>query len=437
MQLINSHPTLSLLIVLSFFPLLLFSKQDTLRISRKTCEAIFLRENLLLLAEKLEIPKTQALVIQAQLWPNPTLWIDEVNLWATQNQISQFGEELPPLIGSLNRNQQIAVSIEQLIYTAGKKNKTVNLQKLGVEKAKQQFEEVLRALKLEFRKQLTHLQYLQRIEALYQKKLGSVKQLTEAYQKQVELGNIPRGDYIRLKALELKITKELNEYYQKSNETQKELKTLMRLPNTTYLILTEEDFVPNLTPYKQLIIDSLLQLAQYNRADLKLALFNKTHYQNLYTLEKAMRIPNLTLKVGYDRGGNFMYNFVGLGVSTELPFFNRNQGNIQLAQIAIQQAELQYQQKLESINNEVVSAYNNLQLAIQFLEKIDPNYETTLDRLLNSYTQNFLNRNISLLEYLDFSEAYLENKTIILEANKEVNEKIENLNYSIGIDIPF
>ncbi|MCS6905713.1 MAG: TolC family protein [Bacteroidia bacterium] len=416
-----------------FFSLL--HAQDTLKLSRQAYEAIFLKENLLLLAEKLEIPKAEALVLQARLWPNPALLIDEINLWATPTQISQFGEELPPLVGSSGRNQQVALSIEQLIYTAGKRTKNISLQKIGVQQARQQFEQLLRTLKLEFRKQLIYLQYLQLIEALYQKKLSSVKQLTQAYQKQVELGNIPRGDYIRLRALELKITKELSEYYQKANEVQKELKILMRLPSNTYLVLVEEGFLPNTIPYKNLVLDSLFQIAQNNRADLKLLELNKAHYQTLYELEKAMRIPNLTVKGSYDRGGNFMYNFIGFGVGMELPFFNRNQGNIEVAKVSIMQSELQHQQKLQTIYNEIALAYNNLQLAIQFLEKIEPTYESTLDRLLNSYTQNFLNRNISLLEYLDFSEAYLENKTIILEAIKELNEKIQNLNYSLGIDL--
>lgn len=41
--------------------------QDTLVLSIKECEAIFLKENLLLIAEKLEISKAEAMVLQARL----------------------------------------------------------------------------------------------------------------------------------------------------------------------------------------------------------------------------------------------------------------------------------------------------------------------------------------------------------------------------------
>jgi cobalt-zinc-cadmium efflux system outer membrane protein len=434
MKTFNYFRLIVLPLLLLFFSLPL-SAQDTLKLSRKACEAIFLEANLLLLAEKLEVPKTEALVIQARLWPNPALSIDEINLWATQEQVSRFGEGLPPLVGSLRRNQQIAISIEQLILTAGKRKKAIALEQVGVEKARQTFEELLRALKIEFRLQLTKMQYLQFVQALYRENLNSLKLLTVAYQKQVELGNIPKGDYIRLKALELEIIKKLNEYYQMANEVQKELKILMRLPGNLQVIVTEEGFTREFSAYKRLDLSALIDTAKSIRPDIKLAELQQNYFQKLYALEKAMRTPNLTLKGGYDRGGNFMYNFVGFGVGLDLPVFNRNQGNIKVAKISLEQNQLLYQQKILKVDNEIALAYRNLQLAIQFWEAIEPNYENTLDNLLISYTRNFLNRNISLLEYLDFSEAYLKNKMILLEAKKDINEEIENLNYSVGADV--
>ncbi|RME18937.1 MAG: hypothetical protein D6799_02310, partial [Bacteroidetes bacterium] len=73
--------------------------QDTLKLSREQCEAIFLKENLLLLAEKLEISKAEAIKLQASLWPNPNITLDEINLWTTQKQLGIWGQELPGLNG--------------------------------------------------------------------------------------------------------------------------------------------------------------------------------------------------------------------------------------------------------------------------------------------------------------------------------------------------
>ena len=75
------------------------------------------------------------------------------------------------------------------------------------------------------------------------------------------------------------------------------------------------------------------------------------------------------------------------------------------------------------------------EMPFSFFNQIEPDYEVTLDELLISYTRNFTDRNMSLLEYLDFLDAYLENKKIILEAGKKVNKKVEELNYTIGMDL--
>jgi cobalt-zinc-cadmium efflux system outer membrane protein len=410
--------------------------QDTLKLNRQQCEAVFLKENLLLIAERLEIPKAEAMKLQATLWPNPTVSLDEINLWATQKQLGVFGEELPGFNGgNFGRNQQISFSIEQLILTAGKRKKLMALEQVNVDKSQQYFQDLLRHLKYEFRQQLTQLQYLQFNRAIYLNQISSVRQLTQAYQKQVDLGNIPKGEYIRLKALELEFSKQINELNKEINEAQKELKLLMRLPANVHLIVSDDDYLKNIESFKLLSLSALLDTAKSSRPDLKLAELNQTYFSKLYAYEKAQRTPNVTLKGGYDRGGNFMYNFVGFGVAMDLPVFNRNQGNIRYANLGIEQSKIYYEQQSLTVTNEIALSWQNLNASIQFFESIEPDYEKTLDDLLNAYTKNFTNRNMNLLEYLDFLDAYLENKKIILEAGKEVNDKAEELNFSVGTDL--
>lgn len=417
--------------------LLLFSlsakAQDTLKLSREQSEAIFLKENLLLIAEKLNISQSEAMVMQAKLWPNPSFTFDQVNFWATNAQTG--GQEVIPSLGGIRPNQQFGFGIEQLILTAGKRKKLVALEQVSVEKSNQYFEDLLRNLKIEFRNQLTKLQYLQFSKSIYQNQLNSIQQLTQAYNKQVEQGNVPQGEYIRLKALELEIAKNINELNKEVNEAQKELKLLMRLPAIAQLEITDDGYFKDTEQIKQLALNEIIEQAKTHRPDYKIAQLEETYFNNLYAYEKAQRIPNLTLSTAYDRGGNAMLDFVGFGVTMDLPFFNRNQGNIKYAQIGIEQSKILYQQMTLNIENEIVLSFQNFTNAIAFLEEIELDYETTLDGLLASYTKNFTDRNISILEYLDFLEAYLENKKIILEAGKDVNEKAEELNYSVGTDL--
>src|SRR5690606_16944225 len=96
--------------------------QDTLKISQKEAEAVFLQHNFLLIAEKLNIERQKAALIQAKLWPNPQFSISEVNLWATDRQTG--GEPVsPPFWYRVGRNEQLAFQLKQFSQAAGQRRK--------------------------------------------------------------------------------------------------------------------------------------------------------------------------------------------------------------------------------------------------------------------------------------------------------------------------
>lgn len=404
--------------------------QETLKLSRQEAETMFLQNNLLLISEKLNIESQQAEVIQAKMWHNPEFSISEINLWKNSTV-----EPSPPFFGNVGRNQQIAFELNQLVQTAGKRKKLIALEQVDVSKAEQYFEDLLRGLKLELRNQLTELQYVQQSVKVHQKLIENISILTNAYQNQLNKGNISKAEYIRLKAQELEINKEILELTRQSNEIQKELKLLLRVNPAVTIEITDDGFVKDPKPYQTIFIDQTIESAKQNRPDYKLALLDEDYSNKLLSYEKAQRVPDLKFGVNYDRNGSTMLNFVGIGVAMDLPFFNRNKGGIKKAQISIENAKVQKEQTILTIENEISLSYKSLQQAIDFLNKIEVGYEADLDLLLENYTKNFTSRNVSMLEYFDFMDAYLNNKKIILEARKEVNQKAEELNYSLGKDL--
>ena len=403
--------------------------QETLKISREEAEMMFLQNNLLLISEKLNIESQQAEVIQARLWPNPEFSISEINLWKTTGV-----EPSPPFFGNFGRDQQIAFELNQLVQTAGKRKKLIALEQVDVSKAEQYFEDLLRGLKLELRNQLTDLQYNQQAIKVHKNLIENISKLTKAYKNQLDSGNISKSEYIRLKAQELEIQKEILNLTRESNQIQKELKLLLRTNTTVSIEITEDGFIKDTKPYEGIFIEQIIENAKKNRPDYQLALLEEEYSNKLLSYEKSQRVPDMTFGVNYDRNGNTMLDFVGLGVSFDLPLFNRNKGGIKKAQISIENAKYQKEQTLLTLENDIFLAYKSLQQAIDFVKNIEPDYENDLDLLLENYTKNFTSKNVSMLEYFDFMDAYLENKKIILEAQKDINQKAEELNYSIGTD---
>ena len=404
-------------------------KKQALKLSKEEIETLFLEQNLDLLAKKLEISQAEAQLIQARLWPNPTFEISEVNVWRTTDI-----EEQPIIFGNWGTSQQISLHLEQEIETAGKRRKRIDLQKLSIEERQTDFEIVLRESKLSLRNTLTSIQVLQQQQEIYQKQIDNTNLLITGYKNQLNQGNISQSEYIRLKAAQLQFKKELVDVSKELEEALKELKNFINIGTNTPIYVTNELDIPNKL-VSELQIEDWIIHAQEHRPDIMLNdnLINQAKKQ--VEIEKAERTPNITLGVDYDRGGNIMRDFVGFGLSFDLPIFDRNKGNIKEAKLGVQIAELEAKNKKNEIANDIIEALRNYTQAQDLYNQIDADYELQLDRLLEAYVKNFQKKNVSMIEYLDFVEAYVDNKNILLETKKELNEQLENLQFAIGKDI--
>lgn len=106
-------------------PIIFAMQTQAQNVTLDNLEAAFLQKNYALIANKFNVDRIDAEIIQEKLWQNPTLSISEVNLWKTYNV-----EEQPYLFGRYGKNQQISVELEQLIETAGKRKKRVAIKEL-------------------------------------------------------------------------------------------------------------------------------------------------------------------------------------------------------------------------------------------------------------------------------------------------------------------
>jgi cobalt-zinc-cadmium efflux system outer membrane protein len=408
-----------------------FSAQisDTLSIGRKEAESIFIANNLDLISQKLEISQAEARVVQAKFWPNPKLSISEVNLWRTYDI-----EQQPALIRNWGKNTQISAEIEQVIQTAGKRRKNIELQKIEVDGEKYELQEVLRELKKLLRNTITEMIYNQEQQKLYQNQISSIEKLTKSYQNQLNLGNISKSEYIRLKAQEIEFKKKLISLQQNIEEQQTELKALLIIPSSSYIVISDPLEMPA-QQISELDLSKWMNIAKENRPDILLTKNKEKYAQKNLELQNALKTPDIALSLGYDRGGNIMKDFIGLGVSFDLPIFDRNKGNIQEAKLEITRSGYETRKNILKSENEIVSVFQNYIRTQQISHEIDDLYETTLDGLLTSHEKNFRLRNISMLEYMDFLDTYISNKMIILDTKKELNQYYENLQYAVGQDL--
>lgn len=396
------------------------------RLKKSEIEQVFLAHNLTLLAQRFHIQQAEAGMLQAKLWPNPKIEISEVNLWKNPSS-----ETLPALIGHYGKNQQVALELEQTIELAGKRKKRIQLQLLEKENAKLQFEELLRNLKYDLRNKCIELQVLQERERLYSDQVTIFHKLAQSYQKQWKEGNVSEMDYLRIQSESIAFANKLSEIQQQKIEKMNAVAQYLGSKGQALSIIDTLGipvFIGNkASEWKLMALD--------NRSDYKLIHNELKKSKAQLEIEKAERVPDLQVSLNYDRGGNIMRDFVGVGLAMDLPLFNRNQGNIKVAQLELEKNKVEIEQFRIDIEREIGFLAARLSNLESSLKATDQQFDGKLDIALERYVRNFQQQRLTIVEFIDFINNYMENKEAILERRANYLQYGEELAYLIGKDI--
>lgn len=421
-----------LLFIYFFFHIfnVIAQEQQVLKLEKEDIESLFLANNLQLIALKYNVDIADAAITQAKLWDNPTLSVSNINLWSTEKQ----RDEIKEMASSFAKNTEFSVELSQLIQTANKRKKLVHREKISKEIVLQEFSEVMRGLKAELRKSICEVEYNQSYLNILCNQQRSLAQLVESYKKQVQQGNTAKNELLRLQSSLFELENEINEIQEDLNEQVKSLKVLLNLSPFVKIEIVGNHTI-NKIP-NTIILSDLLVTAETLRPDMKVYNLQNQFFQKSLDYEKSMRVPDITLSAAYDRYGGVWKDFVGIGVSIDLPLFNRNQGSIKAAKMSLEQNKYLAQHYQNIIHNEITTSYNNYTNAYNFYKKInEDSLLPELDNMLDVYTKNLISRNISMIEYIDFMDAYKTNKQTILNARKKIDIQFEELQYTVGADI--
>ena len=389
----------------------------------KEAEQRFLERNLSLIAERYNIDMAQAQVLQAKLFENPVISLEQNVYNRLNGKYFDFGKE-----------GEAVVEIEQVIHLAGQRNKQVRLEKINKEIAEYQFEEVMRTLRQELNEKFVEVYFLSKSIAIYEKEVNSLQVLLGGMKIQQEKGNISLMEISRLESMLFSLRKEKNERENDLLTTWGELNLLLNLPEDTQVQLSLDEEVLQ-----------QLDLSQLSFADLK-AIINERPNQKIarstvnasranLKLQKSMAFPEFSVKGNYDRVGNFINDYFAIGVSLSVPIFNRNQGNIKAARFSIQQAGVQQEYAANRADMELFTAYTSLEKATQLYQSTNMDLERNFEKLITGVNENFTRKNISLLEFIDYYDSYKETCIQLYEIKKNVFLAMENLNTVVGQNV--
>ncbi len=400
------------------------AQTDTLRLSFADAEKEFLQNNFALLAQKYNVEATKALVEQAKLWDNPVLSTDQ-NIYDSGSQ-KFFYHNADAGLG------QVYLQLSQVFTTAGKRGKTVQVAKDNAKVQEAEFNDLMRNLRYNLQLDFSQLSTLIEQNRVYHNEIESASGLVNAIQKSFDAGNTSMKDLIRLKALLFGLQNDMAENSRQINDLQTELKTLIQVKETSFIVPTV-----NAAPSQpvELNVATLIEQAKTNRADYLSNQYQLDAAQHNLDLQKATAVPDVTIGVSFDKNSSYAQNYYGLQIGLPLPLFNRNQGNIKLAKYNIMSQENTLKDNESKLKNDVVAAVNEYKLNQQLASAQQLEFNEQYDTLFKNMLKGYKERQISLIEFVDFFDTYKDTKLKILQQQFNVQKAIADLNFATGTTV--
>jgi len=398
---------------------------DTVTVDINTVEQRFVSQDLAIIAARYDVDIAKTNVLQSKLWYNPNVTYSQT---LYNNGTDKFFDTSNPG-NSTDYNGEWSVQIQQMISYAGRHVNQVKLNKIDLERAQFTFEEVVRTLKLQMYHDFSAMNGDEQKASLYKKQIAALDTLIASANKALSLGVSSKNDLLRLQAEEMNDHNQLLNTESELQDNETDLKILLHYPVNIYLKTkkdtgSEEVTIPTLA--------DVLNAANQNRGDLKLS--HKTidyQVQNL-KLQRSLAVPDLAIGLDYDKAGSAGYDYSGISISTDLPVFNRNQGQIRAAKYSISKAQINDTLEATTVQDEVEGAYFKL---LQYKIRVDANdksYADDLDQLETNAVKNYEKKLISLLDFLDQMRAYTAAKSDLIDMDTNYFSARQNLNYQVG-----
>ncbi|MBL0953706.1 MAG: TolC family protein [Leptospira sp.] len=394
-------------------------------IDLETAESLLWKNNLLLIASRFQIDVKKAGILQAGLYANPNIAIDQ-SIYAEPTQ-RYF---------DTTRSGQSVVQVQQVFLLGGKIDKRVKVAELNAKISEQEFYDLTRALITKLRRTFYTIYFYKKAVVFYDQSIASIEKTVESSELAYKRRALLQAEHLRLKALLFFLKKEREDLAIKVYEKEAELKILLnddfyRDARVEFSPKINEKHLDSIVP-NNVKLEDLVEIARENRPDLKKALQTLRYEEANLELQYANAIPDLSFGPVYNRGGTAFQNYWGVTAQLTVPLFDRNQGNIQAAEKAILVRKQELKNNILEVENEVAVAYQSARikdaLYKRFIDAYIKDYGSLSLDMIMSYEKKY----ITILEFADFFETYRSSVVEMLKLQTDRMEAIENVNYAVG-----
>jgi len=325
--------------------------------------AIFLRQNLQLVAARYDVDTAEAEKLTARLRPNPQL------------SIALSGAPLN-LSGPVFREQTYDYTISQTIELGGKRSKRINVANANADVARGQFEMVAWQLTNDLKRKFYTVVLNQSLLNLAKENQATFAEIVKHTTELSNAGEISGLDLERLEVEKLKFDTDVANAERDYEVALRDLRFALGGDYQTMDIEVTGSI--DYEPYQFSYAD-LRDRALDARPDLKAAGLSERAAEANIRLQNAQRIPDLNLGPGIEQvpAGTSTFLF---GVGIALPTSDRNQG--ERAKALIEKQKAQNQERL--ITNQVLSDVDKAFVAFEIQRRRVDLYRTGVITKVNN-----------------------------------------------------
>ncbi|MEO8398478.1 MAG: TolC family protein, partial [Ignavibacteriaceae bacterium] len=296
-------------------------KIESERITLQQAVETALENNPNLKAFKYEISSLEKLKIQASLITNPGANFDAENFLG--------GKELSGFRGS-----EYTFTASQLFELGGKRSSRINLTNKGINALQGEYELLKLDLIAQVKSAFFDLFRIQQQIELQKKFIEINEEILKTVSERVKAGRTSPAEESKVKVALINSRIEFQRLQRNYSSTQTRLNTLQGTIGINLAPSTDLFEVLLIPPQKKEIFENLENIPSIKN------LGNETNLRKAQLeLEESQSVPDLTVSGGVRYLNELKSNSFVAGISIPLPFFNRNQGNIQSAEVRIQQMD--------------------------------------------------------------------------------------------------
>jgi cobalt-zinc-cadmium efflux system outer membrane protein len=262
---------------------------------------------------------------------------------------------------------------------------------------------------------------------LAQQNLKNFKAVVEANRQRVTAGDLAEGDFLPIQLQQLQFVMDLSAAEVGIVQAKALLRQLVGFETVPEDFDVAGDLVS--TPVS-VTLEDLQREALASRPDLLAAESSVKLAQDSAALERGNRARDIGGSADYTKATGS--STLGVGVTFDLPFGNRNQGNIAHADLAVRQAEQTEAATRFGVLTDVTTAYAALQTSAKVVKLFESGYLDQARRSLEIATFAFQQGASSLLSLLDAERTARDTQVTYRQALATLMTNVQQINFVVG-----